>query len=166
MAISTDEQESFSQHVRFDENRGTSLSRRFLFGVYGLLAGDVALFLYLLPASARNLGVFIVYCIFSLAGWTVIGLPVVLMVPPRLLCRLPLPRRLLIGAVLGPLALFLVFVLLFVVQRASGADHTTFSLAHSDTLWPMSMLVSTISFVVYTALLRRRAAPKFLILQR
>ncbi|HYK61798.1 MAG TPA: hypothetical protein VEV85_20355, partial [Bryobacteraceae bacterium] len=69
-----------------------------------------------------------------------------------LLSRVAWPGRMLIGASLGPLALLLIFVVLFAIQGSHGA----FSLAHTENLWPFSILVSTVSFLVYTALLRRR----------
>jgi hypothetical protein len=58
----------------------------------------------------------------------------------------------LIGAILGPLALLLIFVVLAAWQGSLGS----FSLAHTETLWPFSILVSTVSFLVYAALLRSR----------
>jgi hypothetical protein len=59
----------------------------------------------------------------------------------------------LIGAALGPLALLLIFVVIFAMQGRLRE----FSLAHTEALWQFSMLVSTVSFLVYTALLRRRS---------
>src|SRR5262249_31394488 len=73
-------------------------------------------------------------------------------VPARLLSRVAWPGRMLIGATLGPLALLLIFVVLFAIQGRLGV----FSLAHTESLWPFSVLVSTISFLVYAALLHRR----------
>lgn len=39
--------------------------------------------------------------------------------------------------------------------RVSGPAQR-FSLAHTEGLWPFSVIVSTVSFLIYTALLRRR----------
>ena len=61
---SPNEQEGL--HGRFDENPGVSLSRRFLFAFYGLLAGDTALFLLLFllfPGIARAPEVLVVYAL-------------------------------------------------------------------------------------------------------
>jgi hypothetical protein len=93
------------------------------------------------------------YGIFSFVGWAMIGLPIALGVPARFLCRLSWPPRLLIGAALGPLSLLAIFVIL----AARGGTLKTFTLANTGVFWPMSMLVSTTSFIVYTALLRKQA---------
>jgi hypothetical protein len=150
---SPNEQEDRLRQGGFVENPGVSLSRRFLFAFYGLLAGDTALFLLLLPGFAQAPGVLVLYGLFSFAGWAIIGLPVALAVPPRFLCRLSWPPRLLVGATIGPLALLAIFVML----AASGGTLERFNLSNTGVLWPMSMLVSTTSFIVYTALLRRQA---------
>ena len=73
-------------------------------------------------------------------------------VPARLLSRLAWPLCLLIGAILGPLALLLIFVVMFGLQ----GQLNSFSLAHTQSLWPLSILVSSVSFVVYAVLLRTR----------
>jgi hypothetical protein len=114
-------------HGGFDENPGVSLSRRFLFAFYGLLAGDIALFLLLLPGFAQAAGVLVLYGLFSFVGWAIIGLPVALGVPPRYLCRLSWPARLLIGAALGPIALLAIFLTL--AEISGGLK--TFRLANS-----------------------------------
>jgi hypothetical protein len=150
------EHEDFFNYGRFVENPGASLSRRFLFAFCGLLAGDTALLLLLLPGFAGAAGVLILYGIFSFVGWVMIGLPVALGVPPRFLCRLSWPPRLLVGAALGPLALLGILVIL----AARGGTLKTFSLANTGVFWPMSMVVSTTSFIVYTALLRKQAASR------
>jgi len=150
---SSNELEDRLGHGGFAENPGVSLSRRFLFAFYGLLAGDTVLFLLLLPGFARAPGVLVLYGLFSFVGWAIIGLPVVLAVPPRFLCRFSWPPRLLVGATLGPLALLAIFVML----AASGGTLERFNLANTGFFGPISMLVSTTSFMVYTALLRRQA---------
>ena len=97
------------------------------------------------------LGIFVIYGIFSILGWALVGLPIILAFPARLLLRLPWPFCVLVGAGVGPLAVFLIFVVIFACQGRPGA----FSLAHTDGLWQFSVLVSTVSFLVYVALLRR-----------
>ena len=139
--------------VGFDENPGVSLSRLVLFAFYGLLAGDTALFLLLFQGFAHAAGVLVLYGLFSFVGWAIIGLPIALGVPPRFPCRLSWPPRLLVGAALGPLALLAIFVML----AARGGTLEGFNLANTGVFWPMSMLVSTTSFIVYAALLRRQA---------
>jgi hypothetical protein len=102
---------TFSTMAWFGDNTDASLSRRFLFAFFGLLEGDAALLLWLLP-GVRDAGVLILYGIFSFVGWALIGLPFALAVSPRFLCRLYWAPRLLIGASLGPLALLAIFVML------------------------------------------------------
>lgn len=99
------------------------------------------------------LQVFFIYAAFSVVGWIFVGVPFALAIPARLLSRLAWPFRFLLGAALGPLALLLIFLLLF----ARGGHMGGFSLAHTETLWPFSILVSTVSFLVYVALLRGRS---------
>jgi hypothetical protein len=145
--------------------------RRLLFTAIGLAAGNAALLVYLICNALRlraallkaHMGApdlalsqayetFLIYGIFSVLGWILVGVPIALAFPARLLSRIAWPGQLLIGATLGPLALLLIFVTLFAIQGSSG----TFSLAHTEGLWPFSILVSTVSFLVYAALLRRR----------
>ena len=96
---------------------------------------------------------FRMFGIFSVAGWVLVGVPIALVLRRRLLSRLAWPLQMAIGIALGPLALLLIFIGLFAMQGRVGA----FSLAHTETLWPISILVSTVSFLVYAALLRRRS---------
>jgi hypothetical protein len=142
-----------------------------LFASIALLAGNTALLFFLLQNGLRvralllkahigepgavmgqMWGMFRLYVIFSVVGWVLVGVPTALAFPPRLLLRVPWPVRLVIGAVMGPLALLLMFAVLFAIQGRLRQ----FSLSHTETLWPVSVLVSTVSFLVYTALLRRR----------
>ena len=165
------EQAGPPQDDRVYENRGAGPFQRSLFAFIGLLAGNAALLLYLLQNAVRlrayllkaHMGepahqipqawsMFIIYAIFSLAGWALIGLPFALAFPARVLSRLAWPLCLLIGAALGPLALVLIFVVMFGLQ----GHLSNFSLAHTEGLWPLSVLVSTVSFGAYAALLRRR----------
>jgi hypothetical protein len=79
-----------------------------------------------------------------------VGLPTALFFPARSITRLPWPLRLLAGAALGPLALLVIFVLL-------GNGHLEFPGTFRGTgwLWACSILVSTVSFVLYVFLLRK-----------
>jgi hypothetical protein len=160
---------------RVAENTRVGIFQRLLFALIGLLAGNAALLLYLLLNAismravllknhmgepARELPqaweMFVLYEIFSLAGGVLVGLPIALAFPVRVLSRLAWPSYLLIGAILGPLALLLIFVVMFGLQGQLRA----FSLAHTESLWPLSILVSTVSFVVYAILLCRRFRSK------
>ncbi len=143
--------------------------KRLAYGFVGLLAGNAILLLFLLqnalraragllaahmgaPASMIPVALeqFVLYAIASLAGWLLIGLPTVLLCPARTITGLSWPLKLLAGAVLGPFALLAVFLLL-------GRGHVTFPASFNGTgiLWAYSVLVSTVAFVVYAALLRR-----------
>ena len=152
-------------------NAGVGPFQRLLFAAIGLAAGNAALLLFLLYNALRlraallkahmgepylalpqAWGMFLLYAMFSVLGWILVGVPFAVAFPLRLLSRVGWPGRMLIGATLGPLALLLIFVVLFAIQGRLSA----FSLAHTESLWPFSVLVSTISFLVYAALLRRR----------
>lgn len=146
-----------------------SLTRRLAYSFVGLLAGDIVLLVFLLLNALQvtawlfaarmgepthmipvTLQVFVIYAIFSFVGWLFIGLPTVLLLPVRTITRLSWPLRLLVGAALGPLALLAIFVLL-------GHGHVDFPASFTGTgaLWDYSVVVSTVCFVVYAALLRK-----------
>jgi hypothetical protein len=96
----------------------------------------------------------VLYLIFSFVGWLFVGLPVALLFPVDSLTRLSWPLALIVGAVLGPPALIVIFVLL-------GCSHIYFgNLVETGTLFAYSILVSTISFMVYLALLRKEIKGK------
>lgn len=143
--------------------------KRLAYAFVGLLTGNAILLFFLLQNALRaragllaahmgapasmisvTLEQFVLYAIASLAGWLLIGLPTVLLFPARSITGLSWPLRLLAGAVLGPFALFGVFLLL-------GRGHLAFPASFTGTgiLWVYSVLVSTVAFVVYAALLRR-----------
>jgi hypothetical protein len=151
---------------------GPSPFRRLLFAAIGLFAGDAALLIYMMYNALRacaalliaHMGqpyrqlsiwveMFLLYAIFSILGWALVGLPIVLAFPARLLVRMPWPLCVLLGAILGPLALLLIFV----VIHAWQGQPNSFSLVHTNGLWQFSVLVSTVSFLVYVALLRKRS---------
>ena len=168
---SSNQKEGILAGGRIAKNSGVGRFTRFLFAFIGLLAGNAVLLLYFLlnaivlraallrahmgePARVipQAWEMFILYSISSIIGWALVGLPIALAFPPRLLSRVGWPLCLLIGATLGPLALLLMFVVLFGLQ----GQLSSFSLAHTESLWPLAILVSTVSFVVYAALVRRR----------
>ena len=136
------------------------------------MAGNAALLIYMMYNALRAcaallmahmgqpyrqlsawLEMFLLYAVFSILGWALVGLPFALAFPARILTRVRWPLCVLIGAALGPLALLLIFVVIFAMQGRLSA----FSLAHTEALWQFSVLVSTVSFLVYVALLRRRS---------
>ena len=135
-------------------------SQRLLFSAIGLLAGDAALLIFLLlprvQLGPRHLAlpwdVLVLYAIFSIIGWALVGVPVTLAFPAPVLSRTPWPICLLIGAALGPLALLLILLVLGALQGALF----TFSLDHTAALWPLSILISSVAFLTYAALLARR----------
>jgi hypothetical protein len=129
----------------------------------GLLAGNVAsLLLFLLNAFRASLlshgqlkaqclaalGSFIPIAIVSIVGWLAIGIPAVLILSPQRALQSPLWLLLAIGALLGPVALFAIFLLLS-PGLAAGETFTNTGL-----LWACASLISTVAFAVHCALLR------------
>ena len=150
--------------------------KRLAYAFVGLLAGDAVLLLFLLQNAIRvradylavHMGepgrqipqamqIFALYARLSFVGWLFVGLPIALLLPTHIIRRLPWPLRPLVGAALGPLALFLVIALVSDVSRAALAHGHMLPGMFTGTasLWPLSILVSTIAFVVYVALLRK-----------
>lgn len=142
--------------------------RRLAYALVGLLAGNAILLLFLLQNAFRlramllaahmgeparqipvALQMFVLYAIFAFVGWLLVGLPTALLVPARSFTCLSWPLRVFVGAALGPLALFAIFVLLTHGHINSRAFKGT------GGLWAYSILVSTVSFVVYVALLAK-----------
>ena len=157
-------------------NLAVDLIKRTAYAFVGLLAGDAILLLYLLQNALRyrawllaaHMGepgrqipqamqIFALYASLSVVGWLFVGLPISLLLPAHFIRRLPWPLRLLVGAALGPLALFLVIALVSDVSRAALAHGHMLPgmFTGAASLWPLSILVSTIAFVVYVALLRK-----------
>jgi hypothetical protein len=139
-----------------------SPAKRLLYSLVGLLAGDLILLFFLLQHAlhatilagepARTLPdtveTFILYAIFSLVGWMLVGLPATLLFPARAITRLSWPRALIVGATVGPIALLVIFALL-------SQSHIYFrNFAEISTLFAYTILVSTVSFIVYLTLLR------------
>ena len=137
----------------------------------GLLAGDaVLLILALLNALHISLllhgqlkaqclvalGFFIPVAIVSVVGWLVVGIPAALILSPRRLLHTSLWPLLIVGALLGPAALFVIFLLL------SRGMPKTETFTNTGFVWACSSLISTIAFAVHCALMRRdaRSSPK------
>ena len=140
-----------------------SPAKRLLYAFVGLLAGDLILLFFLLQHAlhatilagepARTVPdaveTFILYAIFSFVGWMLVGLPATLLFPARSIARLSWPRALVVGATVGPIALLVIFALL-------SQSHIYFrNFAEICTLFAYTILVSTVSFMVYLALLRK-----------
>jgi uncharacterized membrane protein YGL010W len=153
--------------------KNTAISRinpakRLVYALVGVLAGDVMLLFFLLQHAlhgtllagepARTVSdtvqTFILYAIFSFVGWLFVGLPATLLFPAGSIIRLSWPRALILGAISGPIALLVIFALL-------SRSHIYFrNLAEVSTLLAYTILVSTVSFMVYLALLRKHKEMK------
>ncbi len=135
--------------------------KRLAYAFVGLLAGDAILLLFLLQNAIRIRADLLALHMgepgFSFVGWLFVGLPIALFLPARFIARLPWALRLFAGAALGPLALFLIFMLASDSSRAALAHGHILPGMFTNTasLWPFSILVSTVSFVLYAALLRK-----------
>jgi hypothetical protein len=140
-----------------------SPAKRLLYAFVGLLAGDLMLLFFLLRRAVHAtilagappdtlpdaVETFILYAIFSFVGWMLVGVPATLLFPARSITRLSWPRALIVGATVGPIALLLIFALL-------SRSHIHFrNFAEISTLFAYTILVSTVSFMVYLALLRK-----------
>lgn len=134
------------------------------YSFFGLLAGDTALLiLALLNAFHISLllggqlkaqlltavGWFIPVAIASIAGWMMIGIPVVLIISTGRILKTTWWLILLVGALLGPLALLIIFLLLS-WGMPSGETFT-----HTGFLWTCASLISTVAFGVHCAFVRQ-----------
>lgn len=133
---------------------------------FGLLAGDAILLILALINALRTslllhgqlklqcltaFGFFIPVAIASVVGWVVVGVPAVLVLSPQTIARSSRWLLLLLGALLGPLALFVIFLLLKPgMPKAETFTNTGF-------LWACASLISTVAFAVHCALMRRDA---------
>jgi len=132
----------------------------------GLLTGDaVLLILTFLNALRTSLllhgqlkaqcltavGSFIPIAIVSVIGWLAVGVPVALILPSRRIFQSPLWLLLLVGVLLGPVALFVIFLLL------SRGMPTSETFTHTGFLWGCASLISTVAFAVHCGLVRQCA---------
>jgi hypothetical protein len=146
--------------------------KRLAYTFVGLVAGDAMLLLYLVQNALRErawlvsvhmgepqrqipiaLDSFVIYAMFSFAGWLLVGLPTALIFPAHFITRLSWPLALILGAVLGPLALVGIFLL-------HDHVHIYLSSSFAETVAPyaLAVLVSSVSFVVYRVLLSKERA--------
>jgi hypothetical protein len=132
----------------------------------GLLAGDFALLILtvlnalhislLLHGQLKAqlltaLGWFIPVAIVSIVGWMMIGVPVVLIISTERLLKATWWLILIIGALIGPLALLVIFLLL---SRGMPRSET---FTNTGFFWVCASLISTVAFGIYCALVRRSA---------
>jgi hypothetical protein len=153
-----------------DSNSEVPFQKRTAYSLIGLMGGNTVLLLYLLQnairarASLLTLGMggpanqipmalemSFIYGVCSFVGWLFVGLPIVRFIPAHFIADLSWPARLLLGAVLGPMALLVIFILL------SRGHLSSNSFTNTGSLWLYSILVSEVSLVLYTALLSRSA---------
>ena len=130
----------------------------------GLLAGDAALLIFLFLNALRTslllhgqlkaecltaVGSFIPIAIVSSVGWLVVGVPAVLILTPTRIRQTSSWLLLFLGTLLGPFALFVIFLLLSRgMPKAEIFSHTGF-------LWACANLISTVAFPVHCALALR-----------
>jgi hypothetical protein len=104
-----------------------------------------------------NMFVLVICAIVSFVGWLFVGLPIALFLPTRSVTRLSWPLALVIGGVLGPVALLGALLGIFVTSYVcpigivSGMPGYMISKVEP---YAFSILISTVSFGVYVALLR------------
>ena len=124
---------------------------RLFYATIGITAGNALLLMFCLSIQNGGWNFFALYAIFgTIPGWLVVGIPAALTFPARLLTSAWwVVTSLLTGAALG-LAVFLIFL-------AMGIANRQFSLDHTEQYFGLSIPVSTVSFMVYAVLLRRRA---------
>jgi hypothetical protein len=144
-------------------------NQRLIYAFVGFLAGDTALVLYMLLNAlwvrttllAAHVGeperqvsvalqVVTLYVVCSLVGFLVVGVPVALFLPTRFVTHWPWLVTILVGALLGPPGLF---ATLAVVD--SAGVYLSSGFRETGLLLAFSILVSTVSFGVYVALLRK-----------
>ena len=85
---------------------------------------------------------------FSSWGWLMTAFPIALFAPTRLTQRCGWPLRVAIGMLLGPLALFLIFLQLAGSRAFSLRTFTT-----TGPAWGLAAFMSAITFAVYAWLL-------------
>ena len=149
-------------------------ARRIVYAFIGLLAGNAAIVGYSLITSLwapvrlhpfpsqppvthiliGYVGLILLYGPFLFLGWLVVGLPTVLLLPVRILNRLPWFAIPLIAAGMG-LAAFLPIYLLFIGGHLTS-DALPFR--RSGTYWFLALLASTAGFPTYCWLIRRRSS--------
>lgn len=145
-------------------------NQRLTYAFVGIFAGDIALVLYMLLNAflvrsslmaahvgeperqvAITLQAGTIYVVCSLVGFLIVGVPVALLLPTRIVARWKWLITLAVGALLGPAALFIILEVL-----SGGSLSLSSSLSVIGPLFAFSTVVSTVSFGVYVALLRKQ----------
>ncbi|GAC1437296.1 MAG: hypothetical protein NVS1B11_28310 [Terriglobales bacterium] len=148
-------------------------SRRLAYAFFGLLAGDAALLLYMLLNAlivrgqllaahegelyaqvAAAVQLFFPYAVASLVGSLLVGVPVALLLPAHFVTGGPWSVVVALGALLGVPALVLVLLALDGGRLVLEGGRSF--LAGTGPLFILSILVSTVSLVVYISLLRNQ----------
>jgi hypothetical protein len=125
---------------------------RLLYATIGIIAGNALLLMFCLSVHNGGWDFFALFAMFgTIPGFLVVGIPVALVFPARLLTSAWwVVTSLLTGAALGPLAVFLILLVM-------GIANKEFNLAHTEQDFGLSIPVSIVSFLTYAVLLRRRA---------
>lgn len=110
---------------------------------YSLAQGDGGDMLYAWRGFAG-------YFSLSVLGWLLVGVPFAALVPSAFVRKRAWPARVLIGALLGPAALYLVFALFY------GAVFSRIGVVRFWPAWLMAAAISTVAFVVYAVVLDRQ----------
>ena len=132
-------------------NEPIPLEVRLGFAMVGIIAGNAVMLIFSFWIRNGGLDFFIPYAALAIPGWILVGIPVALFFPARLVTSVWWPIVCLaIGAALGPLAVFLILLVMGIANRQLAFDHTEQSFA-------LSVPASTVSFAVYAVLVRRRA---------
>ena len=97
---------------------------------------------------------FALYAVASLVGWAIIGVPAALLLPAHFVKGWPWSAVVALGAFLGVPALVLVLLVLDGGRLVLDGGRSV--LAGTGPLFILSVLVSTVSFVIYVALLRKQ----------
>lgn len=133
--------------------------RKIGYSFLGLLAGNAALFTFLLvDAKAwemKDIGaaleIYLFILAFSLFGWVLVGIPFVLVIQSEVITDLHWLIVVLIGLFLGALAQFFIFFLFEVTGHLNLAGHWRGVARYEE----LAMLISSVAFVVYCLLMRR-----------
>lgn len=134
-----------------------SAVRKIGYSFLGLLAGNVALFTFLLVDAKvweiKNVAfyMFPFFLIFSIFGWILVGIPFVLVIQSEVITDLHWLIVVLIGLFLGALAQFFIFFVLGVTGHLNLAGHWGGVARYEE----FAMLISAVAFVVYCLLVRR-----------
>lgn len=136
-------------------NRPIGLGWRILGALAGIGMACAMVALYMRLLNVWDNGWNLVFLGFVIAGGVLVEIPMVL-VPSRVYARLPWWATIIGGVLLGPVALALVFFMIFALQ----GQLRTFSLAHLGLGWVYCVIASTSAVCVYVALIKRWAGKR------